>query len=498
MPAVIVNNLPSHLTTGGEATRLGEEEGVLFCRAHPTLAKFLVTFEKEEDRDSWHQTSPWLRKAKAEFGLRTSLVWFNRDSGLVMKPELADQKRNSVKTQSASHRSILQEKFVDLDKIFVSENETLEGIEGSKGEINTIEEVKEAKEPVGLTSKAVGPSTEPGQKLLELHSEGLNHFKPISEFVCKTTDESQEKAKLSPATPVEVDLISTKSEDKLKLNHHHFVPGVEKDLHSHPEPSRETSLTAVEEKTPLTQGENLKCRCGKSASGSVQNPILERLRDLQDYVASAKRELQKSEDLLNKFCEEFKDSVGKSNPNEAGERFSEPQSPVTRGQSGKDTPVSRASDRSQRIIGRENNIFTEPSGDFNNNRRMESTNLSEEFRNLKTSSSPPPSVVNLLLQDGRRVQFSTNRNNNISISALERFLSRRVVSLQVPEDDGYKELELVRGYFKSPEAGWGEKYYKVDTGIWPGDVDRTFCHLSDTSLFQSTWDTAATQTLARG
>ena len=65
-----------------------------------------------------------------------------------------------------------------------------------------------------------------------------------------------------------------------------------------------------------------------------------------------------------------------------------------------------------------------------------------------------------------------------SISALERFLARRVVSLQVPEVGGYKELELVRGFFKSSEAGWGEKYYKVVTGIQPGEVSLSCCPLS--------------------
>ena len=39
------------------------------------------------------------------------------------------------------------------------------------------------------------------------------------------------------------------------------------------------------------------------------------------------------------------------------------------------------------------------------------------------------SVVSLVLQDGRTVGFSTNKNNNIAIFELEKFLSKKVVSV---------------------------------------------------------------------
>ena len=89
VPAVIVSNLPSQLSKNGEATCLallgsktGKEVGVLFWRVHPSLAKFMVAFKHQEDRDNWHKNSPELKKLTAEFGMKTSVIWFNREAGL--------------------------------------------------------------------------------------------------------------------------------------------------------------------------------------------------------------------------------------------------------------------------------------------------------------------------------------------------------------------------------------------------------------------------------
>ena len=73
VPAVIVNNVPSHLSKNGDALSLsllgsktGREVGVLFWRVHPTLAKFMVAFKSEEDRGLWQESSLALKKFTAE------------------------------------------------------------------------------------------------------------------------------------------------------------------------------------------------------------------------------------------------------------------------------------------------------------------------------------------------------------------------------------------------------------------------------------------------
>ena len=74
------------------------------------------------------------------------------------------------------------------------------------------------------------------------------------------------------------------------------------------------------------------------------------------------------------------------------------------------------------------------------------------------------------LPDGQTVQFSTNRNNNISMVSLERFLRRKVAGLQVQgEWGGFRELEIIKGYITCPPVGWGEdRVYRVLTQEQPG------------------------------
>ena len=129
VPAVIVTNLPPPLSKNGEATsfallgsKTGKELGVLFWRVHPSLAKFMVAFQKQEDRDHWHKTSPSLKKVTAEFGLKSSVIWFNRDSALVMKKPPTN-KASMTPTQlqgevMSNSRLIFQDEFEDLDQIF--------------------------------------------------------------------------------------------------------------------------------------------------------------------------------------------------------------------------------------------------------------------------------------------------------------------------------------------------------------------------------------------
>ena len=131
VPAVVVSNLPSQLSKNGEAiclallgSKTGKEVGVLYWKVHPSLDKFMVAFKHQEDRDSWHKTSPDLKKATAEFGLRTSRIWFNRESSLVMKTLPANKKKSLTRTQlqgeakKSNSRKIFQDEFEDLDQIF--------------------------------------------------------------------------------------------------------------------------------------------------------------------------------------------------------------------------------------------------------------------------------------------------------------------------------------------------------------------------------------------
>ena len=133
VPAVIVSNLPSQLSKNGEATCLallgsktGKEVGVLFWRVHPSLAKFMVAFKHQVDRDNWHKNSPELKKVTAEFGMKTSMIWFNREAGLVLKKLPLNNKANPAMTRSQlqgeekkfNSRMIFQDEFEDLDQIF--------------------------------------------------------------------------------------------------------------------------------------------------------------------------------------------------------------------------------------------------------------------------------------------------------------------------------------------------------------------------------------------
>ena len=75
------------------------------------------------------------------------------------------------------------------------------------------------------------------------------------------------------------------------------------------------------------------------------------------------------------------------------------------------------------------------------------------------------SIVNLVLDGQEKIRFSTNKNNNIGIFELERFLSRTVVSFQAPQLVGgeYREMERVKGYVNCPALGWGDREFRVIT-----------------------------------
>ena len=79
-------------------------------------------------------------------------------------------------------------------------------------------------------------------------------------------------------------------------------------------------------------------------------------------------------------------------------------------------------------------------------------------------------VVNLVLSDGLVVRFTTNKYNNIGIRELERFLSKKVKSLEAPQlgGGGFREMKIVNGYVNCPTLGWGDRQYKVVTEAAPG------------------------------
>ena len=79
-------------------------------------------------------------------------------------------------------------------------------------------------------------------------------------------------------------------------------------------------------------------------------------------------------------------------------------------------------------------------------------------------------AVNLVLSDGEAVRFITNKFNNIGITELERFLSKKVKSVAAPQlmGGGYREMKILNGYVNCPTLGWGDGQYKVVTEAIPG------------------------------
>ena len=79
-------------------------------------------------------------------------------------------------------------------------------------------------------------------------------------------------------------------------------------------------------------------------------------------------------------------------------------------------------------------------------------------------------AVNLVLTDGEAVRFITNKFNNIGITELERFLSKKVKSVAAPQlmGGGYREMKILNGHVNCPTGGWGDGQYKVVTEAIPG------------------------------
>ena len=178
VPAVIVKNLPSQLSLSGDATcqallgpKAGKDVGVLFWRVHPSQAKFMVAFKTREERDQWHDTSRSLNNIKAKFGVLTSSVWFNRESGVVIKGDTVEEKRES-KPHSCW---ILQDDFEDLDQMFSNMNSQVESQMQKKSPVDVDESTGTEKGQPVQTNK----STTEKKSNIEIP----NFLLPMSEFV---------------------------------------------------------------------------------------------------------------------------------------------------------------------------------------------------------------------------------------------------------------------------------------------------------------------------
>ena len=97
-------------------------------------------------------------------------------------------------------------------------------------------------------------------------------------------------------------------------------------------------------------------------------------------------------------------------------------------------------------------------------------------------------AVNLVLSDGEAVRFTTNKFNNIGITELERFISKKVTSVSAPQlmDGGYREMKIEKGYVNCPTLGWGDRQYKVVTQAIQGKYQprghHPCCNLANISV----------------
>ena len=80
-PAVIIQNIPSHLKRNGQTvsevvlgSKTGKEVGVAFWKIHQTDPKFMVVFKHPADRDTWVRTSSLLQETMAKYGLEVTRV----------------------------------------------------------------------------------------------------------------------------------------------------------------------------------------------------------------------------------------------------------------------------------------------------------------------------------------------------------------------------------------------------------------------------------------
>ena len=119
--------------------------------------------------------------------------------------------------------------------------------------------------------------------------------------------------------------------------------------------------------------------------------------------------------------------------------------------------------------------FLSTVAELNNNKEdyEELKALVEGLKNLQHSSSQSKKshqVVNLVLSDGEVVRFTTNKYNNIGITELERFLSKKVKSVAAPQfgGGGFREMKILNGFVNCPALGWGDGQYRLVTEALPG------------------------------
>ena len=236
VPAVIVSNLPSQLSKNGEAiclallgSKTGKELGVLFWKVHPSLAKFLVAFKHQEDRDNWHKNSPELKKASAEFKVRSSMIWFNGESSLVMKTLPANKKKSLTRTQlqgeakKSNSRKIFQDEFEDLDQIFGVFNTKVEDREEDRiSRVEANDELTEVSDKFFEESQVENLSV---AKTSYQHGEGMKFKDP--EFMMPMSDFP--KCNTLPAGEILIPLTTSQIQTNVMIQHGGYVEDLEDD-----------------------------------------------------------------------------------------------------------------------------------------------------------------------------------------------------------------------------------------------------------------------------
>ena len=436
VPAVIINNLPSHLRSSGEVasiallgSKTGKEAGALFWRIHPTLTKFMVVFMTVEDRNAWVENSQTLKKAKAEHGVRASSIWFNRDSGLVMKkdgetsPNTTNQGQGS--TDSKSRRILLNE-FEDLSKLFgKAKLEIEENQQGSKAE--TEQSVCEEITSKSKEDRCDDPASSVN-KLISVNST-FSFLMPMSVFLNPQTELNSSSKCSSPPPPDHTSSPPLRHPKITKATPITQSPRPE-DIQSKTEPRKELSVGFHS--------------TSDNGSKGVKKKILEELRRLQ--VCLDRKNFSSSQKLVAEIVGEVGDLSRKSVTVEGElikvekqlkaldiwETLTNQQNEVLRTRNASLVDESAGVVNSQKMLAEKIKIVCDAVSHFSDERKFVGyvedvrsrglqelsvllDGLSKLRENRSGSEVVTATVVRLGLEDGRTVRFSTNRYRKIGI-----------------------------------------------------------------------------------
>lgn len=526
VPIVIVSHLPPELRESGDLSALallGSKRldlGVLFWKLHAVLPKLLLAFKQEKDRKSWLETSQSLKKMKEECGVKTSSCWYNRDTDIISCENLGSHQagtKSPVQEDSNSRRRILQEQFEDLENIFGSDAANPKVEDKRNGELDFSEgPAKSNVEDQKWKSCSAGGEA----------SQSTGLYSNVAPFISPTSEsqgsrQNVDQDRVQDTSEVEDEQKKSREEEKVVVEKLSLNKLEGKDFFQPPPPLRQPRLAKFNGGTILSRGDAVvEPESSKSVSksekndmvqisgssihpkaGSIKNHILDDLRKLQAFVAG--KDLRKSEALLAQACGEVDQFIKKIESAEAevihlrkqleSLRSDDQQSlqeaeQINRVLTARNSSLleeSKASVSREQILSKKMKIICEIVKNFSNEKRFqglveEVENLTEDndelellvglkkFQKVYSKLSKDHggnNVVNIGLEDGQTVSFSTNRNNNIGIFALENFLSKKVVGFQVPVQwgGGYKEMDIINGYVNCPPQGWGDKVYRVVT-----------------------------------